>query len=665
MKRVWALACRLMLIVAVLIAAAASAVIAFRFTFVAVLFGVYCWYRRMGRWRGTSHGTAEFASLATLEAAGLLDDTRGYSLPVGRVGDFAGSVTKGQAIRALFSWQTPSHLACAMVAASLGWSRWLRNRLIYVHDFVHAAAVAKTGGGKSTGFLLPILHSYRGSVCVLDPKGELYAAVAEARRRMGHKVMIVDPMRLARAGTQSINAMAFINPGALDFADQCRDLGNALVVRQPDEKEPHFNDSAELLITAIISFIIVCSKTPGFKHLGTVLDVLSSYESVDEALEVMRDCGHPVVENFAGQCSFFQGDERASVFTTTMRHLSWLNSEATVSCIRSNDIDPLELKSQLVSLFIIMPPIRAATWSGLVRVLTACLLSRLCDDATYQHGKQKVLLLLDEIGQFRKFQALENAPAVVRGYGISILFALQSLEQLKTCFADKADEIQDNIGTTIYFNISSLKTANEMAERAGDFTLRVTTPSSNSGTSSGTSAGGQQSTSTSRSSGYSTNVNQQGRKLIMKDEVLRLQDVALIFHNQLPVIAARTLKHFADPEFQKDRMGRRRRTGLSSGIMAAAALAMSVFIMGVAIIMPVQRFQVPYGQGQRYLHPWQRPSAWSSGPVRRQAFDGRPLPSGVPHYRIPSGSTRRPDGRTVSKNRRAAQQARNEAFHGR
>lgn len=89
--------------------------------------------------------------------------------------------------------------------------RW-GDRLIGRDDDRHAMAIAGTRSGKSLTLLIPNLLRYPGSVLVLDPKGELVRATAAARRRMGQKVIVLDPFGVSGETTASHNPFAELMP---------------------------------------------------------------------------------------------------------------------------------------------------------------------------------------------------------------------------------------------------------------------------------------------------------------------------------------------------------------------------------------------------------------------------------------------------------------------
>lgn len=616
MKSLYALICRLMFIAAALVVAAAAAVIAVRFTVVAIIVVAAIWYRRRNHWGGAStHGTAGFATIAELERAGMLDAGDGKSLIVGRVGDFSDPITKPQAFRALLSPITPSELAVEIAAAAFLRSRRLSRRFVRVHDYVHLAAVSRAGGGKGIGIVEPVLKSYTESMFILDPKGELAKKCAGVRSKMGHTIIKLEPMDPEAAG---FNPLLFIDEGP-DFIDQCRDLANMLIVRQGTEHEPFFNDASELILTAAIAFVVACSANPEHVHLGTVRMLVSSPEDFEEALSMMQSNENSLIAELGGQCRWFEGKERAAVLSNIQRQLAWMASEAMTANLMRNDYDPRLFKTgeEKISVFCIIPPQRMATWAGWIRMVLGSTLQILTRQGASED--KPVLFMLDEVGQLGgRFQALENAVCVLRGYGIRLFFILQSFDQLKTCYGDNASVVLDNLGTMIAFNISSLDTAKTLSERMGDRTIKFTTRSNNrgSGTSTGSTSSGE---SRNQSSGWGSNETQQGRRLMFPDEILRLRDTALIYHNQMPPILAERLTIFRDPEFNQGPMGRQDGVGLIAGLVAATMLAASIAFTHFLLSLPVPTFRSPYGSlGMSRFGPW--PAAYDS-PWEAQIYD--------------------------------------------
>ena len=192
-----------------------------------------------------------------------------------------------------------SDIACDQFFSAFYNARRLANRMVRVKDYVHLATFSRTGGGKGVSVVIPNLLTYPGSVVTIDPKCENYLKTAAFRRdRLRSKIVRFDPSLLAGPGAASFNPLAFMDPAALDFLDQCRDLANMLVVRQGNEPEPHWNDSAELVLTAFIAFVCACEKDPAERTLQTVRLLVSDREKFTRAVEVMRQLDNPVVRGW-------------------------------------------------------------------------------------------------------------------------------------------------------------------------------------------------------------------------------------------------------------------------------------------------------------------------------------------------------------------------------
>ena len=190
-------------------------------------------------------------------------------LIMGRVGD-SQTPSLGEALRLLIDPRVGSDLACRAV---LGVFFRGAGRMIRVRDHVHLLTCAPAGAGKTVFVLGPNLLSYRGSCVVTDPKGELVLLTLEQRRdRFGHRCFVFDPFEILKENgirSASFNPLDFIDASSPAFLSQCKDLANMLVVRTGEEKEPHWNDSAELILTSIIAFVCACEPD---RKLRTLTD---------------------------------------------------------------------------------------------------------------------------------------------------------------------------------------------------------------------------------------------------------------------------------------------------------------------------------------------------------------------------------------------------------
>src|ERR1700687_5639374 len=138
----------------------------------------------------SAHGTAYWAGEDQLRRAGMIDARRGLIL--GRLLG-GGKVGLTDGIKGLLSGKLRAKDACGRFFAAL---RRQPAPLVRLPQAITSVCFAPPGAGKSTGLVIPFLLSCKESCVVIDFSGELALATAEARRRMGHEIVILDPYKV-------------------------------------------------------------------------------------------------------------------------------------------------------------------------------------------------------------------------------------------------------------------------------------------------------------------------------------------------------------------------------------------------------------------------------------------------------------------------------------
>jgi type IV secretion system protein VirD4 len=633
MRLLSGLLCRTALLLAVACCVYGAVVIGFKVPTIGwCILGVVMWMRyRIFRRRGasTAHGSARVANVIDLYANGLLGGEDGLIL--GRASYTAGP-TLGEAFRYLITlppWR--SDTAVALVFAAFSGRRWGRDGIIRVRNYVHLLTCSKTGGGKGVSVLVPNLLSYTGSCVVTDPKGELFRITGEHRRRkFKHQVIRIDPFGLGGPGSAKFNPMDLIDPNSPDVLDQCRDLASMLVVRTGKEPEPHWNDMAELVLTTFIAFVAVCDPTPACRNLQTVRDFVSDREEFTKALEFMKQsnaCGG-MLRRLAASLSWLVEKELGSVLASVQRHTNFLDSSVIDANTASSSFDPRELRTRRMTVYLCLPPDKLVSLSPLQRMWIGSILRAVTMGGASEHNR--VLFLLDEVGNMKHIQALEDAVTLLRGYGVRLWFIFQSIQQIHVCFGDRAPIFLDNIDTQQYFGISSYPSAETISKMLGDATI---TNESYNRTRGDSRSYGKGQEGVNVSTGSSVTISELGRAIARPDEITRCpEDMAWIFHGALPPIRAQLLKYYNAPEFKRGGTGRSRRRGFAALVWSLCLLALSVTFAAFAIDMPAPvaslargRRVTPYPGQQQPYGPYQFYSAPPPPSVSRGMGMSRPI----------------------------------------
>ena len=377
-----------------------------------------------------------------------------------------------------------------------------------------------------------------------------------------------------------------------------RDLANMLVVRTGMEQEPHWNNAAENIIAAFTAYICACEGNPAARNLPGMRTLLASRDNYTSALENMRKITDfdRVLEQLGQSLTWHVDKELGSVMTHTQLHTNIFESPLVADCTGSTSFDPEELRTGRMTVYLVTPSDKLEVWAGLQRMQLGTLIRVITRGQPTE--KNPVLFMVDEAAHIGQMRVIEDAVTLMRGMGIRLWLFFQSLDQLNKCFGERASTVLDNIGTQQYFGINSYETAEAISKRIGEQTIAVTTSGDNSGTSFSSSGGAHSSNQHGSNSGKSVSVSETARRLLKEDEILRLTDnVALVFHKNLPAILAERIKYYSDPAFRRRPILRSWGTGRSRGLgLAGVAMALAILLLAGLVTAFVASLPVPGGQ---------------------------------------------------------------------
>jgi type IV secretion system protein VirD4 len=429
---------------------------------------------------------------------------------------------------------------------------------------VHSMVVAPPGSGKGVGFVIPTLLTFPHSVLVIDPKGENFQATHRTRRRkLGHRIVRLDPFQVCGPGGARLNPLAFISPKNTACADQCAALAEALVVESGREVDPHWNESSKVAITGAILYCVTYA-TDVDRTLNTVCDLLTDGEAFVGMVAVMKGSdeleaarGHlpayQLLKRFGQMMATWRDRELGSILSSVSRHLAWMNSPIVADHVAATTFDPRWLHKCPTTVYLILPPARLSSLSRLLRLWLATCYGKLTEVA---QEEKTVLFLLDECANIGPMPALYQAVTLGRGYGIRVALILQAISQLKSIFPGEgqAQTVEASIDTRVFFGVRDYSTADYLSNYLGSATIQVESTSTNQGASeTGSlaslftqSAGGY---SRSTSVGTGTNQSEVGRALLQPAEILRLRkNFAIVLTPSLPPIKCDLAKYYATPE---------------------------------------------------------------------------------------------------------------------
>ena len=330
----------------------------------------------------------------------------------------------------------------------------------------HLMTFAPTGTGKTSGPVICNAMLHPGQLIVIDMKGEIYAATAQARRDMGQEVHVLDLRDDSLPG--SLNPVDLMMQSGTDAAAIARTSAAELIERGTNERERFWNDWAETMISGGIAWLIA-DCPPEQRRLSALFNLYNDDDFVYR-LAVMLDEKSTVRQRAAKAAfaSFLQlpsENTRPSVLGTTQTHLRLFDSDLTRRLTDTSTMDISQFVAGApMSVYIIVPPFRLNAYSPLLRLWLSGLI--LATTQRKEPPKERTLMLCDEVGNLGRIDALLTATTLLRSWGFTLWTFWQNVAQLQT-YGTQANTLVDNAGVIQVFGARNLRMAQDLATIIG------------------------------------------------------------------------------------------------------------------------------------------------------------------------------------------------------
>jgi type IV secretory pathway TraG/TraD family ATPase VirD4 len=411
----------------------------------------------------------------------------------------------------------------------------------------HVLIVAKTGGGKTSRFILPILYGdcldpTRSSI-VIDSKPEMWRQLAAMTRKYNPEktVLLFNP--LDRARSLSWNIL-----GKIDDDTDCKLIAQTIIsaTDAPEAKSdtPFFRNNA----LAILNSIMV-----GLLHdKNDVLSMPRIHEIVQSGMKPLCEWLEAHPEALRNTRTFVElvrsGSQNAD---TIMSELGMRLSAWDLTAIRATtskmelDIEDLIQKP---TLFIIeLRESELEMLRPMANVIVVEILRFLTKRAEQCPGvrlPRPVGLVIDEFAS-----ALGRLPDIhvklntLRSRNVSIVAAIQSTGQVKANYQDDSDSVLAGFSTKIFLPPLDLVDAEWASKESGQMTIRFQTQSTGANRK-------MIEIFASRNDGTQEQVQQ--RAVLTPDEIGRPTDnISTFFMPNTPVFQGHLIPFFKIPEMLK------------------------------------------------------------------------------------------------------------------
>lgn len=350
----------------------------------------------------------------------------------------------------------------------MGRSLYNRRDEIGLDGEAHMLTIAGSRGGKGVSAIIPNLLLWEGSCVVVDPKGTNARVTAEARRRMGHDVYLIDPLQYVTKDGDSFDPLADIDPNDSRIREKIASIADALVIQDPNAKDPHWDDGARTIIAGLISHV-VSGQSGGEKKLHTVRDLIKRLpEDQDRMWAEMafnEDAGGYAKDAAMRYIRGSETNEILGIMSNADKHTEWLSSEAMREATSHADFRLSDLKKKPTTVYLIIPPRELTRQKRFTRLFVNLML-----DAMEDGGRSDipVLMMIDEFLALDYMPEIPTAFATMASYNLVLWPFVQDMQKLKETYKNDFNAFIANSRAVQVFSTTDEVTKEYVSNRLGN-----------------------------------------------------------------------------------------------------------------------------------------------------------------------------------------------------
>lgn len=391
--------------------------------------------------------------------------------------------------------------------------------------------VGGPGSFKTQSYVITnVLNERDCSLCITDPKGEVYEKTAAIKEKQGYEVRVVNFMNMNKS--DHYNSFDYVNKDL-----HASTVANAYVAAKnnPDRKDIWYLSQMSLLKALIL---YAKHEFPVNKrNMEGILDFLQEFDTEqnkDGASELdeqfmMLERKHPARRAYELGFKKSMEETRGSIILSLLTTIGDFVDEEVAEFTSRSDFYLGDLGKRKIALYVIIP-VMDDTWEGLINLFFTQMFNELYQVGAENGAKlpQPVFFILDEFPNLGKFNGYEEFLATCRGYGIGVATIVQNITQLQAIYGkEKAESILGNCAVKICLggvNETSAKYFSDLMDKA---TVKVETGSTSH------SKGKNESNSSSDSYSFTS------RSLKTAGEILTMPDdqSIVIIAGKHPIIA--------------------------------------------------------------------------------------------------------------------------------
>lgn len=341
-------------------------------------------------------------------------------------------------------------------------------RLSAKESFNHLALFSRTGGGKTSSYVLPNIYklaSQKCSMVITDLSGEIYDKTSAYLHNQGFKIYVLDPKNL----DESIryNPLEYAKDSmSIDMLSEILIASSGLKGTKAEDKI--WSDGAKNFISILIK-VLNETNDKRYMNLANVRYMLNNFGKVGEPLDefIKRYADDKTFSEYKG---FISGNEKTiqSFISTASVALSPIGINDNLEKLTySHSIDFKKFREEKSVVFIKIEQQYQEQYSFLLNLFYSQLFNVMMDKLPTAKDLH-LYCLLDEFGNMN-IPRFSSIITTIRKYNVSISIILQNINQLiKQYSQNEAKTILDGgIASKLIYSGADLDLASDLEKMFG------------------------------------------------------------------------------------------------------------------------------------------------------------------------------------------------------
>ena len=348
----------------------------------------------------------------------------------------------------------------------------INKRISEDDSFRHIAIIAKPGGGKTTGFIIPnILDKSKQncSMLITDPSGEIFEKTSNQLHKQGFEIVLLNP--------GDIDISARFNPfhglGPEDITTIEQICSSIILSKYGNDKEPIWNEGAISLLEIFAKCLAYSQpeylNVPNLNYLiqmfGTDGSTLDDW-IVENSINPYDINDKSIINSWIGITASNQ-NMLSSYSTIVKTALKQLNNRQIQKLLGSNDIDLKRFKKNKTAIFLSVPENEQEYFQFIINMFYSSFFSAMMKKRPDKNTDLSIYCFLDEFGNayVDNFKTIINN---LRKYRVGLAMVLQGTAQFSEKYGeDTAKSIKSGIGSYLIYSGADYETAQEQSKIIG------------------------------------------------------------------------------------------------------------------------------------------------------------------------------------------------------